>query len=254
MISYPRRRGNGPRTMGDRTMSAKSDVLEQAVTDYIRARTACDAAPGARARAAADRAFARLAALAAPRIRYFTRSYGLADVADDAAQVCAIALHRAAERYDPARARFTTYVNWQFRAELQALRHRLHGDQRCAGRRQVAAMLSLEALADEGMDERLADSAAEEAVERGAADRLAGLTADRLVADWASRREKALLRTPRGAAAPARVRVKLRAEGALIRRQLTHAEAPLERLGEADRHIVRRAFADMARHAGAKPH
>ena len=134
-------------------MSAKSDALETAVTDYIRARTALDGAPGARARALADRSFARLAALAAPRIRYFTRSYGLADVADDAAQVCAIALHRAAERYDPARARFTTYVNWQFRAELQALRHRLHGDQRCAGRRHVTATLSLDALQAEGAED-----------------------------------------------------------------------------------------------------
>ncbi|WP_332819850.1 hypothetical protein [Sphingopyxis sp.] len=85
-------------------MSAKSDALEQAVTDYIQARTAFDAAPGARGRALVDRKFARLAALAAPRIRYFTRTYGLADVSDDAAQVCAIALHRAADRYDPARA------------------------------------------------------------------------------------------------------------------------------------------------------
>ena len=83
-------------------MSAKSDALEQAVTDYIQARTAFDAAPGARGRALVDRKFARLAALAAPRIRYFTRTYGLADVSDDAAQVCAIALHRAADRYDPS--------------------------------------------------------------------------------------------------------------------------------------------------------
>ena len=142
-------------------MSAKSDALETAVTDYIRARTALDAAPGARARALADRAFARLAALAAPRIRYFTRSYGLSDVAEDAAQVCAIAIHRAAERYDPARARFTTYVNWQIRAELQALRLRLHGDQRCAGRRHVTATLSIDALQAEDGDEWLLDPAAE---------------------------------------------------------------------------------------------
>ena len=235
-------------------MSAKSDALEAAVTDYIEARTAIDATPGARPRALADRAFARLAALAAPRIRYFTRAYGLADVADDAAQVCAIALHRAAERYDPARARFTTYVNWQIRAELQALRLRLHGDQRCAGRRQIAATLSYEALADEGVDEWLVDPAAEEATEQAASDGMAALVADRLVAEWTSRRQSALLRTPRGAAAPARVAAKVRDEGVLVRRQLTHTEAFVERLGEADRHTVRRAFAEMARLAGAKPH
>jgi hypothetical protein len=44
-------------------MSAKSDAIETAVTDYIQARTALDAAPDARARVLADRAFARLAAL-----------------------------------------------------------------------------------------------------------------------------------------------------------------------------------------------
>lgn len=235
-------------------MSAKSDALEDAVMDLIEARTALEAAPNRRATAAVDHAFARLAALAAPRIRYFTRSYGLADVAEDAAQACAIALHRAAERYDPARARFTTYVNWQIRAELQALRLRLHGDQRCAGRRHVSATLSFDGLADEGRDEWLVDPAAEEATEAAAADGLASLVADRLVADWASRREGALLRTPRGSAAPERVRAKVTEEGTLIRRQLAHTDALIERLGEADRHIVRRAFADMARIAGAKPH
>jgi RNA polymerase sigma-32 factor len=231
-------------------MSAKSDALEQAVTDYIQARTALDAAPGARARVMADRSFARLAALAAPRIRYFTRAYGLADVADDAAQVCAIALHRAAERYDPGRARFTTYINWQLRAELQALRLRLHGDQRSAGRRHVAATLSLDALQDEGAGDWLVDPAAETATERGAADALVDLVRDRLVGEWAMRRRAGLLRSSRGERAEARIA----AEEALLRHQLTVTEAA-ERLSESDRHIVRRAVADMARHAvPRKPH
>jgi RNA polymerase sigma-32 factor len=235
-------------------MSAKSDALEDAVTALIQARTALEAAPGPRARARVDRAFAHLLALAAPRIRYFTRTYGLAEVAEDAAQACAIALHRAAERYDPARSRFTTYVNWQIRAELQALRLRLHGAQRCAGRRAAGVTLSLDALADEGVDDGLVDPGAEAATEQAAADGLANLVADRLVAGWAMRREKALMRTPRGAAAPVRVAAKVSEEGALVRRQLTHTDALIERLGEADRHIVRRAFADMARMVGAKPH
>lgn len=235
-------------------MSAKSDALDDAAMDLIEARTALEAAPGARATAMVDRAFARLAALAAPRIRYFTRAYGLGDVAEDAGQACAIALYRAAERYDPARARFTTYVNWQIRAELQALRSRLQDDRRGAARRPVAAMLSLDALAETANDEWLVDPAAEAATEYAAAASLARLAADRLVADWSARREKALLRTPRGAAAPARVAAKVQEEGALIRRQLAHTDALIERLGEADRHLVRRAFADMARVAGAKPH
>lgn len=227
-------------------MSAKSDALERAVTDYIQARTALDSAPGARARALADRMFARVAALAAPRIRYFTRAYGLADVAEDAAQVCAIALHRAAERYDPARARFTTYVNWQLRAELQALRHRLHGDQRCAGRRQVAAILSLDALHDDGDDAWLVDPAAEAAAERGAADGLADRVADRLVEDWAGRRRAGLARA---SSDDRRVETRVAAEQTLVRGQLMMIDA-VERLRESDRHVVRRAIADIVRHAG----
>lgn len=232
-------------------MSAKSDALEQAVTDWIQARTALENAPGARARANADRAFARLAALAAPRIRYFTRAYGLSDVAEDAEQVCAIALHRAAERYDPARARFTTYVNWQLRAELQALRHRLHGDQRCAGRRQAGATLSLDALVDDGADGWLTDPDAEAATEQAAADELAGLVADRLAGDWAERRRKALMR---GTSAPERIAARVTAEQALVRRHLSPVDVAAERLRESDRHIVRRAFADIIRHAGDKLH
>lgn len=226
-------------------MSAKSDALETAVTDYIQARTALDAAPGARARALADRAFARLAALAAPRIRYFTRSYGLTDVAEDAAQACAIALHRAAERYDPARARFTTYVNWQFRAELQALRLRLHGDQRCAGRRSVAAMLSLDALQEEGADNWLVDTAAEGATEQGAADNLAELLADRLVEEWAGRR---CARLGASRADAGRMAARLAADKKLVRSHLMVGETA-ERLRESDRHIVRRALADIVHHA-----
>jgi len=230
-------------------MSAKSDALEAAVTDYIQARTALDAVPGARARALADRAFARLAALAAPRIRYFTRSYGLTDVAEDAAQVCAIALHRAAERYDPARARFTTYVTWQLRAELQALRLRLHGDQRSAGRRHVTATLSLDALQADGADDWLVDPVAEAATEAAAGDSLADLVADRLVGDWAARRRAMLSRTVRSDKDGIEARVA--AEKALVRDQLRVNDAA-DRLRESDRHIVRRALTDIVRHAARR--
>lgn len=234
-------------------MSDRSEAFESAVGALIAAHTAAEAAPGARARARIDRAFAHLLALAAPRIRYFTRAYGLGDCADDAAQACAIALHRAAERYDPARARFTTYANWQIRAELQALRLRLYGDPRCAGRR-GAVTLSYDALVDDGAGDWLADPAAEGATEGGARDALAALCADRLVAEWAQRRGKALARGARGGAAGARAATRLAHERALVRRQLAHVDSLVERLGESDRHIVRRAFADMAQAAAGKPH
>ncbi|WP_077148598.1 RNA polymerase subunit sigma-70 [Sphingopyxis sp. KK2] len=215
-------------------MSEKSDALEIAVIDLIAARTAHEAAPCARRRAAVDHGFARLAALAAPRIRYFIRRYGLSSVADDAEQACAIALHRAAASYDPRRARFTTHVNWQLRAELQALRHRLYGDQRRIAHRFVAETLSLDAGE---IGDSLADPAAEAATESGAADLFAERCADRMTEDWARRRGGTIRR---GSA-------RLAAETALVRRQLTATEAP-GRLSEAERHVVRRAFADIARH------
>ncbi|XVJ64529.1 MAG: RNA polymerase subunit sigma-70 [Sphingopyxis sp.] len=233
-------------------MSDKSDALERAVTELIEARTALDTAPSPRASTRADRAFARLAALLAPRIRYFTRAYGLADVAEDAAQAAAIGVHRAAERYDPRRARFTTYVNWQIRAELQALRLRRHGDQRSAGRRAVGAPLSLDALIEAGADAWLADPAAETAAEASAADWLATRAADRLTDDWAARRQRALLRGAPAATAPGRLLERVAAERTLIRHQLKTTDAGT-RLSESDRHIVRRALADMAcRFGGAK--
>src|SRR3546814_1171118 len=144
-----------------------------------------------------------------------------------------------------------TYVNWQCRAELQALRHRLHGDQRCAGRRHVTATLSLDALQAEGAEDWLADPAAEIETEQGAADNLAALLADRLVEEWASRR-----RTRLGASHgdESRLETRLAAEKKLVRHHLMVNDAA-ERLRESDRHVVRRALADIVHHAPVrKPH
>jgi len=217
-------------------MSDRSDALEGAVTDWIAARGALDRDGGARARARADHAFARLAALLAPRVRYFTRRYGLVDAAEDAEQACAIAIHRAAERYDPARARFTTHVSWQIRAELQALRQRLR-----------SATLSLDALVEAGAEAWLADAEAEGAAEAAASNRLAHRCADRLVRDWAARRRALLMRHRAGLSVDARVSV----EAALVRRQLLGTDSAAQRLNESERHIVRRALADIAQRAAA---
>ncbi len=213
-------------------MSVKSDALEQAVKDWIAARTASDAEPSPRRRAEADRAFARLVACAAPRVRYFIRRYGLSAVHEDGEQACAIALHRAAQSYDPRRAAFTTHLNWQIRAELQALRHRLHGDQRRAPHRLAAETLSLE---DPAILDRLVDADAERAAEERASDYLAGRVADRLADDWARRRDTEWRRG----------KAKLAAQRSLVRRHLTAVE-PAGPLSESHRHIVRRAFADIA--------
>lgn len=128
-------------------MSTITDALEAEVA-ALRAASGKDMTP--RARLAVDRHFARLMTLIAPRVRHFTRAYGLLDHAEDAAQACAIGLHRAIEAYDPARARFTTFVNWQLRGELQALRFRLRTDAREWALKAGATTVSLDALGEEG--------------------------------------------------------------------------------------------------------
>jgi hypothetical protein len=124
-------------------MSKATELLEAAVADVIANRPEEGQRPTARQRAASDRAFARVLKIIAPRIRHFIKQYGLTGHWDDAEQVCAIAVHRAIEAYDPAKAMFTTFVNWQLRGELQGLRFRLMEDQRPSARKVEAVTVSL---------------------------------------------------------------------------------------------------------------
>lgn len=107
-----------------------------------------------RQRAVIDKAFARILTLIAPRIRHFIRQYGLVGHWEDAEQVCSIAVHRAIEAYEPEKAQFTTFVNWQIRGELQSLRFRLMTDQRPSARKVEATTVSLDAIStgDDGED------------------------------------------------------------------------------------------------------
>ncbi|WP_242139739.1 sigma-70 family RNA polymerase sigma factor [Sphingomonas sp. TREG-RG-20F-R18-01] len=126
-------------------MSKTTIALEAAVADVIANRPAPGATPTTRQRILADRAFAAVLKIIAPRIRHFIRQYGLTAHWDDAEQCCAIGVHRAIEAYDPTRAQFTTFVNWQLRGELQSLRFRLMTDQRQSARRVEATTVSLHA-------------------------------------------------------------------------------------------------------------
>lgn len=127
-------------------MSKTTAALEAAVAEVIANTPADDARPSARQRATADRAFAHILKLIAPRIRHFIRQYGLAAHWDDAEQCCAIGVHRAIQAYDPAKAQFTTFVNWQLRGELQSLRFRLMTDQRPSAKKVEATTVSLHAV------------------------------------------------------------------------------------------------------------
>ncbi|WP_395391333.1 sigma-70 family RNA polymerase sigma factor [Novosphingobium sp. BL-8A] len=150
-------------------MSKITIALESAVAG-VKANTPIEGqSPTARQRAEVDRAFAHILRLIAPRIRHFIRQYGLAAHWDDAEQACAIAVHRAIQAYDPEKAQFTTFVNWQIRGELQSLRFRLMTDQRPSAKKVEAVTVSLDAIGSGEDGEEISIVASiedEEALER----------------------------------------------------------------------------------------
>lgn len=159
-------------------MSKTTIALESAVADVIQNKPS-DRPQTARERVAVDRAFARILRLIAPRIRHFIRQYGLIAHWEDAEQCCAIAVHRAIQAYDPAKAQFTTFVNWQIRGELQSLRFRLMTDQRPSAKKVEATTVSLSALVTSQDGEEVSpemlivDEDAEERTEAAASEYLA---------------------------------------------------------------------------------
>ncbi|WP_232493729.1 sigma-70 family RNA polymerase sigma factor [Novosphingobium kaempferiae] len=160
-------------------MSKITVALEAAVATVSANTPSGDAPQTRRQRAEVDRAFARILKLIAPRIRHFIRQYGLAAHWDDAEQCCAIAVHRAIQAYEPEKAQFTTFVNWQIRGELQSLRFRVMTDQRPSARKVEATTVSLDAIAGgedgEGLSllAAIADEDALGRTEAGASDYLA---------------------------------------------------------------------------------
>ena len=130
-----------------------------------------------------DRHYRRLFELLQPRIAWLTRRYGLANMAEDAEQVCAIAIHRAVQAWEPDKASFSTLAHWQMRGELQSLRHRMMLDQRQSAR--TAGVRTVAWHNKEGTERAevlaLAESGAHQAAERGASDFMARATIDRLL-------------------------------------------------------------------------
>ncbi|KPM22449.1 sigma factor [Citromicrobium bathyomarinum] len=160
-------------------MSKSTEALEVAVAEVIANMNSDGSRGSARQRANIDRAFIRILKIAAPRIRHFIRQYGLAAHYEDAEQVCAIAVHRAIEAYDPTKAKFTTFLNWQIRGELQSLRFRLMTDQRPSARKVEAVTIALTtgSITDDGeetsLEALIEDEAALERTESSASEHLA---------------------------------------------------------------------------------
>ena len=187
-------------------MSKATQLLESAVADVIANRSAENGRPNARNRAALDRAFRQVMTIIAPRVRHFIRQYGLAGHWDDAWQTCAIGVHRAIEAYDPGKAMFTTFVNWQIRGELQALRFRLMDDQRSSAKKVGATTISLQAVErgaqgdDLPIEAMIEDEGALDLAEGGAAEYMSARMCDALIDEYVRHlRALGLARLRRGA-------------------------------------------------------
>lgn len=171
-------------------MSKSTQLLEAAVADVIANRPAEGECPTARQRAAIDRAFAAVLKIVAPRIRHFIKQYGLVNHWEDAEQVCAIGVHRAIAAYDPEKAMFTTFVNWQLRGELQGLRFRLMDDQRPSARKVEATTVSLHMTErgpdgeDISLETLIEDEGAFERTEACASEHLAQRTGEALMDEY----------------------------------------------------------------------
>ena len=229
-------------------MSKTTIALEAAVATVIE-NMPKDAAQTNRQRVNVDRAFAQILKLIAPRIRHFVRQYGLVAHWEDAEQCCAIAVHRAIEAYDPAKAQFTTFVNWQIRGELQSLRFRLMTDQRPSAKKVAATTVSLSALATSPDGDEISPEAMiedEDAVARteaGASDYLAEGAVSQLIDAYVDQLRKvgveALLRRPRAKGAVRREGPRFKAADPA---EMEKLEAKLQR----DREIVARRIFDTA--------
>lgn len=178
-------------------MSKSTEALEVAVAEVIANMNSDGSRGSARQRANIDRAFVKILKIAAPRIRHFIRQYGLAAHYEDAEQVCAIAVHRAIEAYDPTKAKFTTFLNWQIRGELQSLRFRLMTDQRPSARKVDAVTVTLNAGTttqdgeETSLEALIEDEEALDRTEQAAAEHLAGETFIALVDAYIDAERKA---------------------------------------------------------------
>ncbi|MBB5712878.1 sigma-70 family RNA polymerase sigma factor [Sphingomonas xinjiangensis] len=228
-------------------MSKTTIALEAAVAVVLE-NSPKDVPQTNRQRVYVDRAFAQILKLIAPRIRHFGRQYGLMAHFDDAEQACAIAVHRAIEAYDPTKAQFTTFVNWQIRGELQSLRFRLMTDQRPSAKKVEATTVSLSTtVTGPGGEEispaaLLVDDGALERTEAGASDYLADGAISTLVDAYVDHLRKvgieALARRP----LPKRKEAAIRREGRRLRTAtsgINHADLEkLEAKLEREREIV----------------
>lgn len=239
-------------------MSKTTIALEAAVAAVIAQMPSADGVSSPRQRRNVDVAFDAILKLIAPRIRHFIRQYGLVSHWEDAEQCCAIAVHRAIMGYDPTKAQFTTFINWQIRGELQSLRFRLMTDQRPSAKKVDAITVSLHAVTsnsdgDEAtLESVLEDDGALARTEAGASNYLALAATASLIEVYVDQQRAAGIEQLRKRPRPKRA---LRAEpvdhaDAMLRQPRTRGLCPieLEKLEQKlarDKEIVERRVFDV---------
>lgn len=120
--------------------------------------------------------------------------------------------------YDPTKAQFTTFVNWQIRGELQSLRFRLMTDQRPSAKKVEATTVSLQQMSvalegeESSLESLLVDEGSLEATEAGASDYLARAATECLIEEFVKKGRSAALEQLRRQQ-PKRALAKARAEG-----------------------------------------
>lgn len=180
-------------------MSKTTAALEAAVAEIKQLQAGVHGRPTARQRRDSDLVFCRLLKLLSPRFRHFIRQYGLGAHWDDAEQCCAIAVHRAIEAYDPEKAQFTTFVNWQIRGELQSLRFRVMTDQRPSAQKVSATTVSLHNVTsgpdgeEVSLEAMIEDEDALARTEASASDYLARAAAQCLIEEFVNKGRHAAL-------------------------------------------------------------
>lgn len=239
-------------------MSKVTIALEAAVSAVLQNTDTSEARGTRRQRANIDRAFAEILKLIAPRIRHFIRQYGLVAHWEDAEQCCAVAVHRAIQGYDPAKAQFTTFVNWQIRGELQGLRFRVMIDQRPSAKKVAATTVSMHAVTssidgeDRTLEALIEDENALSRTESAASDYLANAATASLVDEFIDELRTVGLEQLRKRPRPKRIAGAVAVHAApTLRRSPTYGIAPedLNRLDDKlarDREIVERRVFDTA--------
>jgi hypothetical protein len=160
---------------------------------------------------------------------------------------------------DPAKAQFTTFVNWQIRGELQSLRFRLMTDQRPSAKKVDATTISVHQVTagsdgeETMLESMLVDEDALALTESGASDYLARAATECLIEEFVNKGRGAALEQLRRQQ-PKRALAKARGEGprlksAMIGIDPTEIEKIEQKFARDREILLKRVFGDTEEQA-----